>query len=201
MPSLSSLVPLRNRGYRRVWTGQLLSAAGDGIFQVALISDVLHARGPGRRSELGFVLAADSVGLLVVLLLGGVLADRMPRSRLMIIANLLQAGAVVAFALTGPTAPLAVLVGLALVVGVGIGLFYPAYQALLPSFLERELLQPGNALQSLATSTAGVDRTNAWRSGCDHRRLATGGVFHRRCQFCDLRDVSRRRAAAGPTSR
>ena len=156
MPSLSLLVPLRHRGYRRVWTGQLLSAAGDGIFQVALIFDVLRARGPGRRSELGFVLAADSVGLLVVVLLGGVLADRMPRNRLMIIASLLQAGAVVGLALAAASAPSAVLAGLAFVVGLGIGLFYPAYQALLPSFLEGELRQAGNALQSLATSFAGV---------------------------------------------
>ena len=150
------LVPLHNRAYRRVWTGQILSLVGDGVFQVALIFDVLHATGPGHRSELGFVLAADSVGLLLALLLGGVLADRVGRGRLMIIADLLQAVAVVAFALTGRGAPLAALAGLALVVGIGIGLFYPAYQALLPSLLDSELRQSGNALQSLLTGTAGV---------------------------------------------
>ena len=156
MQSPALLAPLHNRAYRRVWIGQVLSLAGDGIFQVAVIFDVLHATGSGHGSELGFVLAADSVGLLLALLLGGVLADRVSRSRLMIIADLLQAGAAVAFALTGRAAPLTVLAGLALVVGIGTGLFYPAYQALLPSLLDDELRQPGNALQALLTGIAGV---------------------------------------------
>jgi MFS family permease len=99
-----------------------------------------------RTADLGYVLAADGAGLVAVSLLGGVLADRFRRSRMMIGADALRFCATVGFGLGAASAPLPLAVVLAALMGVGLGLFQPAYGALVPSVVSRR--GPGRGQRS-----------------------------------------------------
>lgn len=143
----SLLAPLRRPRFRRLWAGQTLSAVGDGVLPVVLAGSILaHHSAP----ELGLVLAAESLASVLVVLFGGVLADRIRRTRVMIAADLLRMGAVTGFALGAANGTLALPVALAMLAGLGSGLFVPASRALLPA-VAPDLLTQANALQSLST--------------------------------------------------
>ena len=87
---LSRLIPgrlreggrlLHVREFRNVFLAQSVSVFGDGITPVALTFAVLDLTGSG--TDLGLVLAAQSVPLVALSLVGGVWADRLPRAALM----------------------------------------------------------------------------------------------------------------------
>lgn len=124
--------------------GQALSALGNGISPVALTLLLLSQDGNG--VQLGVVLSAQSIGLIGLVLVGGYLADRMRRTRVMAASDLLRAGAAFGFALLAPFIGLPVFVLLALAMGAGAAMFTPAARALLPSLVPDEDLQPANAL-------------------------------------------------------
>jgi hypothetical protein len=141
------LAPLRLPQFRRLWAGQTLSSIGDGVMPVVLAGSILAHHGA---SELGLVLGGESLALVLVVLFGGVLADRIRRTRAMIVADLLRMGAVTGFALGATSGMLALPVALAMLAGLGSGLFVPASRALLPAVVP-DLLTQANALQSLST--------------------------------------------------
>ena len=82
LPSL--LRPLRNRNYALLFTGQFSSLVGDQLYVVALPFLVL-----GRASvrDLGLVLMCFGLARIAAIPLGGVLADRMDRSKLMLLTD------------------------------------------------------------------------------------------------------------------
>jgi DHA3 family tetracycline resistance protein-like MFS transporter len=123
------------REFRWLWAGQLISSIGDGIFPVAVAVKILDSGGTAR--DLGFVLAGRAVALVVFVLFGGILADRMRRTTVMIGADGLRAIAVLGLALVPGEVPVAVLAALVFAVGAGEAFFRPAYGALLPTVLPR----------------------------------------------------------------
>ncbi|ELP61797.1 MFS transporter [Streptomyces turgidiscabies] len=144
------LRPLSLPAFRRVWIGQALSTVGDGMFVAALAAAVLEDRSG---SDLGLVLGAESLALVVVALGGGVLADRLRRSRLMIASDVLRLLCVVGFALGAAQGSLLLAAVLAAGMGFGSGLFRPAHRALLPT-LAPGLLPQANALLSATSRIA-----------------------------------------------
>ncbi|WP_326608631.1 MFS transporter [Streptomyces sp. NBC_01799] len=144
------LRPLSMPAFRRVWIGQALSTVGDGMFMAALAAAVLEDRSG---SDLGLVLGAESLALVVVALGGGVLADRLRRSRLMIASDVLRLLCVVGFALGAAQGSLLLAAALAAGMGFGSGLFRPAHRALLPT-LAPGLLPQANALLSATSRIA-----------------------------------------------
>src|SRR6478736_2992745 len=84
------LGPLAERDFRLLWLGQTTSAFGSGLVPVALAFAVVDLTDSA--SALGIVLAAGLVARVVFLLVGGVVADRLPRQRVMLAADLLRAG-------------------------------------------------------------------------------------------------------------
>ena len=136
---------LNNRDFRLLFSGQAVSAIGDQIFPVAVTVQVLDHG--GSVGDLGLVLAARSASLVLFALLGGVWADRLPRVKVLIGADLTRLVAVLALAIvmTGTTS-LAVLAGLVFFVGAGEAFFRPAYGALIPAVLPVNQLAAGNAL-------------------------------------------------------
>src|SRR5216110_1075299 len=81
---------LRQRPFRLLWTGQALSAVGDRLIIVAL--PLLVAGLTRSAGSVGLVIACHGLALLVGLPVGGVIADRMPRQRVMLGADLVRAG-------------------------------------------------------------------------------------------------------------
>ena len=92
MPRPARLIPavLREREFRLLWSGQLVSVVGDGMLLVALSFAVLDLT--GSVTDLGVVLAVSRLPLLLTVLAGGVVADRLPRRWVMVGADLVRLG-------------------------------------------------------------------------------------------------------------
>src|SRR6266508_1584741 len=79
MDLAAKLGALQERQFRLFFIGQSTSLLGDGMVPGALAFAVLDLT--GSVSDLGFVLAARAVPMIVFLLVGGVFADRLSRRR------------------------------------------------------------------------------------------------------------------------
>ncbi len=143
-----------NRSFALLWTGQTISRLGDSLYGVALAWWVL--RTTGSATAMGIVLICADIPMLLLLLFGGIMVDRLPRIRVMLSSDLLR-GCVV-----GLIALLAFLQALQLweicvmsaVFGAVQAFFYPAYTAIIPDLVQAELLPSANSLRSIsATAT------------------------------------------------
>lgn len=124
-----------------------ISVLGNGFARVALSFAVLALPGAGP-GQLSLVLACQAVPQLAFVLVGGVLADRVSRSRLMIVADLVGAAAyagLAAMVLTGH-APLWALCSLAALAGTATALFSPAMDGVIPLLVPTGRLQRANGL-------------------------------------------------------
>jgi MFS family permease len=147
---------LGERNFRLFLFGYGTSLVGSAMVPIALTFAVLN-EGRGT-SVVGYVLAAETIPLVALLLAGGVLADRFERRAMMLaadLARLVSEGLLAALLLTG-TPPLWVLMALAGVLGAGQALFNPAMSALVTELVLADRLQQANGLRSVATSTAQI---------------------------------------------
>jgi predicted MFS family arabinose efflux permease len=151
-----ALGPLRLRDFRLLFAGELISLLGTAVAPIALAFAVLDLTGSA--TDLGYVLAAGWAPQAVFILVGGVLGDRLPRTLVMVGANLLSAAAqgVAAGLLLAGVAQVWQLALLQAVRGTATALFFPAAQAVVPEIVETELLQPANALIRLAQNSSTV---------------------------------------------
>jgi hypothetical protein len=136
--------------------GQSVSLVGDGMLVVALAFAVLDLT--GSVSDLGFALAASRAPLVVAVLVGGVVADRLPRRAVMVAADLVRLAtlAVSSSLLIAGDARLWELFALQAVFGTAGGFFYPASTGLLPLIVGPNVLQQANALRGLSQSTGAI---------------------------------------------
>ena len=152
VPSL--LRPLRNRNYALLFTGQLCSLVGDQLYVVALPFLVLGHAGV---RELGLVLMCFGIARIATVPIGGVLADRMDKTKLMLFTDAGRALCVVAVAglAFGPELSMLTVMALTAVLGGLEGLFLPPSYAILPDILSDENELPaGNALNTALESAA-----------------------------------------------
>jgi DHA3 family tetracycline resistance protein-like MFS transporter len=135
----------RHRDFRLLWTGQVISAIGDAAFYTALGWRAFILVGS---QQLGIVFVCNGIGLLTTLLIGGALADRLPRRTMMIASDLARCGVIASLALIdaggGLTFP--ILAGLAFLAGLGDGFFFPAFGGIVPLVVESENLPSANSL-------------------------------------------------------
>jgi DHA3 family tetracycline resistance protein-like MFS transporter len=142
------------RDFRWLWTSQTISTIGDQVFPIAATVSVLNAGGDA--SDLGVVLGARWLAIVLFALVGGVWADRLPRRVVMMSADLFRAVAIGALALMPGSIPVLALAALVFVVGAGEAFFRPAETALLPQLLPTDRLQSANGLISVSYRTAAV---------------------------------------------
>lgn len=144
--ALPAASPLRIPAFRRFLLAHLVSATGSAMAPVALAFAVI-GQGGGAGS-LGIVLTANTVPTLVFLLMGGVLADRMSRSRILFLGNLGAGAAQAAVAVlvaTGTATTFAISV-CACLSGVSAAFIAPAAQGIASRLVPKEQLQQANAL-------------------------------------------------------
>jgi predicted MFS family arabinose efflux permease len=148
---------LKQRDLALVVTSRLVSDIGTGMAPIALAFGVLTLPG-GDASSLGLVLLCAAVPRLIFFLVGGVLADRLDRARLMVAAEWLAATAQLAAATLFVTghASVPALAALAAVNGVAVALFYPSLTGLVPQVAEDRDLQSANALIRLSSHLASI---------------------------------------------
>jgi MFS family permease len=150
------LGPLRERPFRLLFTARTISDAGSNIATVAYAFAILDLTGSA--SDLGFAFVARTLPILAFILLGGVLADRLPRRRMMVVADIVRAatqGTVAALLLTGH-ARLWELIALQVAFGCGDAVFTPAWRGLVPQLVGVERLQQANALLSFSGNTNAI---------------------------------------------
>ncbi|WP_339132507.1 MFS transporter [Streptomyces sp. f51] len=148
--------PLRSAAFRRFVLAGLISATGSAMAPVALAYAVI-GQGGGAGS-LGLVLAVNTVPTIAFLLVGGVLADRMSRSRILLVGNLGAAvaqGALAAVVLTG-TASTGSIAACGFLSGVAVAFTVPAGQGVVNQLVEPGQLQRANALVRLPTNAVRV---------------------------------------------
>jgi MFS family permease len=141
---------LRSRDFRNVFLAQSVSVFGDGITPVALTFAVLGLTGSG--TDLGIVLACQAIPLVLLALVGGVWADRLPRARLMFASDLVRAGVqlVGAALLLSGGAQIWQLAVLAALHGAAEAFFRPAAGAILPQIVPAARLQQANSLMGMS---------------------------------------------------
>jgi MFS family permease len=144
--------PLEERQFRLLFIARGFSMFGDGLVPVALAFAVLTI--DRSASALGLVLAAGTVPRVLLLLVAGVWADRIPRHQVMVGADLLRFGSqgIAAVLLIGGHAQVWQLALLTLVHGVGAAFFLPASTGLIPQTVSPRRLQQANGLLSLTSS-------------------------------------------------
>ena len=152
----NALAPLRERNFRLLWIGQAVSAAGDSLVPVAFAFAALQVGHTA--SALGLVLAASTTARVVVLPIGGVWADRLPRQLVMLSSDTLRAVTELTLAavLLSGHGQLWNLIVLAIVDGAAAAFFMPASGALVPQTVTPARLQQANALMGLSRSTTSV---------------------------------------------
>ncbi|MFF4341069.1 MFS transporter [Kitasatospora sp. NPDC001540] len=80
------------RNYRVQTAATVVSGLGNAAAPIATAFAVLHSDPRWGSAEVGYVTAARTVPLVVLLLVGGAVADRLPRHLVMVGANLFNAG-------------------------------------------------------------------------------------------------------------
>jgi MFS family permease len=144
-----ALAPLGVPAFRSFFAANAVNMVGNTMAPVALAFSVLHVT--DSPSALGLVLAANGVPMVLLMLFGGVLADRVSRVLLVRLGSVVLAatqGAAALLVITG-TAELWVLVVLEALNGIVLALTFPAYAAMTPQLVPRELLQEANVLQAV----------------------------------------------------
>jgi MFS family permease len=141
------------RDFRILLAERLIAPASVGFSMVGVSFAVLNATGSS--SDLSFVLAAQIAPSLVFALIGGVAADRFPAQRVILAANVIMAigeGTFGLLVLTGRP-PLWAMICLEALTGIGVALFYPASQGLLPRLVPGSMLQEASAISRMAMNT------------------------------------------------
>jgi MFS family permease len=151
----SDLSVLRLREFRLVFGASLVSLLGDGMVPVALSFAVLDLTGSA--TDLGLVLASETVALVGALLAGGVVADRVGRRNVMVGADLVRVASqtVIGVLLVTGDATVAEMAICQAVLGAATGFFNPASSGLLP-LVAGERLQQANALRGMAMAGGSI---------------------------------------------
>jgi MFS family permease len=140
----------RNRAFRQLWLGQVVSQMGDWFDTIALYTIILNLTGSGR--DVGLLLVARFVPSFLFGPLSGVVADRFSRQRIMIISDLLRAVVVLGFLFVRRADQLWIVYVLT-VLQLGLSTFFePAKTAAIPSIVEDRELVAANAISSVTWS-------------------------------------------------
>jgi MFS family permease len=145
----SSLAPLRHRPFRRIWIGSFVSNVGTWMETIALgryVAETTH-----RAVWSGIIAAAGFLPTAVIGLLGGALADRLSKKRLLVGATVVQGliAAVVTVLVRSDHATPANLAGLTLLAGCASAIGFPAFQASMPDLVPPEDLPGAIGLSSV----------------------------------------------------
>jgi MFS family permease len=150
------LGPLEDPAFSRLWIGQTTSAFGDSLIPIGMAFAVLRLGGSA--TGIGLVLAGFTLPRVALILVGGVWADRLPRQRVMLAADivrgLVQVG--LAFLLLSNQAQLIHLVVGAVILGAASAFFVPASSGLIPQTVREDRLQQANALMSLSRNATSI---------------------------------------------
>jgi MFS family permease len=202
---VSTFAPLRHAAFRNLAIGTFITRLGNGVAPIALAFAVLDLTGSVR--DLGLVVGARSLCNVLFLLFGGVIADRFPRQRVMVVAGLLATltqGAIATLVLTG-SATIPLLMAIGALNGIVSAFALPAAAALTAQTVPRQLLQPANALNRFGINGAMIGGASlggvliaavgpGWGLAADAATFAIGAVLFSRVRVAAVRERTAARA-------
>jgi MFS family permease len=150
------LAPLRHRDFRLLWTGQTVSSFGNNVQSVAMPFQLL-ALGASPL-QLGIVVGINTTTSIAFLLLGGAIADRVPRRTLIIASDLVGGCVVAVVALLSWVGQLRIehVYVSSFALGATEAFLRPAYNAIIADLVPGEILRAGNAARLLGRSLARI---------------------------------------------
>lgn len=156
MTTSTLLRSLRYRSFTLLWLGQTISRLGDSLYSVALAWWVLEQTGSAL--AMGAVLVCTYAPMVLFTLVGGVLADRLPRLQVMVFSDMLSGLVVTIVALLAMSGNLALwhVYVASTLFGFFSAFFEPAYQAAIPDITPRDALASANSLTSLSRQLIGI---------------------------------------------
>ncbi len=137
---------LVNRNVALLFLGQVVSQAGDSMYQIGLLWLVLELT--GSKALTGVLASAAYLPFLLFALPGGALSDRLPRRSVMMAADAVRFGLVALIPLLHGLGLLSILLLglLTFAIESFSAVFYPSRDALLPSLAPHDRLPHANAL-------------------------------------------------------
>ncbi|KGN37899.1 MFS transporter [Knoellia subterranea] len=150
-----ALTPFRGSAYRRLAIALVFSTFATGVWGIALVWEVIRMGGDA--SQFSVVATASALGVIIPALLGGVVADRIPQKRILLVVaglELLTMSLVATLSLLDIT-QLWMLATVAFVNGMALAFYYPAYTAWLPALVEERDLMAVNGFEGMVRPTIG----------------------------------------------
>lgn len=148
---------LKQRKFRALLAARTISNFGNGMSPTAL-AFAIFALPNGNASTLSIVLTAGAIPLVIMLPLGGVIADRMGRARVIATMDVILSVVVLAqaylFTLDDPS--IFLLAALSACTGVLNAIWYPAYPGLPADLVDEEYLQTANSYLSFGSNAATI---------------------------------------------
>ncbi|MDP3983435.1 MAG: MFS transporter [Acidimicrobiia bacterium] len=151
---VSPVAPLRIRRFRALWAASVFSNIGS--FLQASAAAWLMLELTGSATWVGLISASTSLPFLALALVAGAIADMVERTKVLLYAQMVMgmaAALMSAITFTGEVTPERLL-GLGLVMGVAGAFNLPAWQALVPDLVPREMVASAVALNSVAFNVA-----------------------------------------------
>jgi MFS family permease len=147
---------LADPGFRLFFAGETISALGSQVAPLAVTFAVLDLTRSA--SALGLVLGARTLGLTVCVVVGGAVADRYGRRRVMIASDILNAAtqATLAVLLLSGVARLWEVIALQAAQGAANAFFRPAAAGFMPQILPQAKLQNANGMFSVSQNVASI---------------------------------------------
>jgi MFS family permease len=154
MSRLKILAPLRLRGFRILWAGMTISQVGDGITLLAIAWQAYQLSNVP--TALGVTMMAMSIPQILLLLFGGIVSDRFERRWAMLGADVVRGAALLVMGSLSIAGVLEIwhMALIAAVYGAGNAFFGPAFDALVPELVPRELLAQANSLDQFVRPVA-----------------------------------------------
>lgn len=153
-PTVGTFAPLRVAMYRRIWTASLLSNFGQLILGVAAAWEMTRmATSPGM---VALVQTALMLPMMLVALPAGALADMFDRRKIAMVGlsiAIFFAASLALLSFLGLTTPW-VLLTLCALIGAGVSLYGPAWQASIGEYVEPAMLPKAIALGSVSYNLA-----------------------------------------------
>jgi MFS family permease len=149
-----ALRPFSSGQYRLLVVALSASLLSAGAWIVAAAWQVIELG--GSPVDLSIVAVGASLGLVAAVLVGGVVADRIPQRRILLVVEVVRSAV---FAVAGVLALSGLievwhLAVLSFVLGVADGFFYPAYSAWLPALLPAAQLLAANGVEGVLRPVA-----------------------------------------------
>ena len=150
----------RNRNYRLVFFGALVSELGALLYSFAVSFYILQISGNNAFLQ-GLYLALCSVAMLVFTPVGGVLGDRINKAKIMYVCDFCKGGTIIlatTLMLLFPAsdAHIVILFALGIIGNIISGIFNPASGALFPHIVDPEQLQQANSYFTVKSSLESI---------------------------------------------